>query len=282
MPAAWSGTWTAVGLRWGGDVCAIPVGGIVVRGRRDLTAPCLGGGRGRALEELRGLREIAARGEQRRGDDDRCDPAPPAASPTVRARRFDANFRWSSSRSRRACSLRSALVSRRPSPGRRGASLLNQMPHAWIAEAYRPYRWCTGRLVLPRRGCEPILLASSPVSTAGQPAEEGGRVSDTKHDQVVRVPAAEERSGLDRFFRISERGSTIRVEIVAGITTWLTMAYILFLNPQILGFAAVPDLQPLGLPFGAVLTVTALVAGIARSRWGSGRTTRSRSRRGWG
>jgi adenine/guanine/hypoxanthine permease len=101
------------------------------------------------------------------------------------------------------------------------------------------------------------------VSTAGQPAEEGGRVSDTKHDQVVRVPAAEERSGLDRFFKISERGSTIRVEIVAGITTWLTMAYILFLNPQILGFAAVPDLQPLGLPFGAVLTVTALVAGIA-------------------
>jgi adenine/guanine/hypoxanthine permease len=88
-------------------------------------------------------------------------------------------------------------------------------------------------------------------------------VSDTKHDQVVRVPAAEERSGLDRFFKVSERGSTIRVEVVAGITTWLTMAYILFLNPQILGFAAVPDLQPLGLPFGAVLTVTALVAGIA-------------------
>jgi adenine/guanine/hypoxanthine permease len=87
-------------------------------------------------------------------------------------------------------------------------------------------------------------------------------VSDTKHDQVVRVPAAEERSGLDRFFRVSERGSTIRIEVVAGITTWLTMAYILFLNPQILGFAAVPDLQPLGLPFGAVLTVTALVAGV--------------------
>ena len=87
-------------------------------------------------------------------------------------------------------------------------------------------------------------------------------MSDTKHDQVVRVPAAEEASGLDRFFKVSERGSTIRIEVIAGITTWLTMAYILFLNPQILGFAAVPDLQPLGLPFGAVLTVTALVAGV--------------------
>jgi AGZA family xanthine/uracil permease-like MFS transporter len=41
------------------------------------------------------------------------------------------------------------------------------------------------------------------------------------------------------------------------------MAYILFLNPAILGFASAPDLQPLGLPFGPVLTVTALVAGLA-------------------
>ncbi len=88
-------------------------------------------------------------------------------------------------------------------------------------------------------------------------------MSDTKHDQLVRLPAAEGTGGLDRFFKISARGSTVRTEVIAGITTWLTMAYILFLNPQILGFAAVPDLQPLGLPFGPVLTVTALVAGLA-------------------
>jgi adenine/guanine/hypoxanthine permease len=88
-------------------------------------------------------------------------------------------------------------------------------------------------------------------------------VSDTKHDQLVRLPAAEGTGGLDRFFKISQRGSSVRTEVIAGITTWLTMAYILFLNPQILGFAAVPDLQPLGLPFGPVLTVTALVAGLA-------------------
>jgi AGZA family xanthine/uracil permease-like MFS transporter len=67
---------------------------------------------------------------------------------------------------------------------------------------------------------------------------------------------------MDRYFEISARGSTVRTEITAGVTTWLTMAYILFLNPAILGFAAVPDLQPLGLPFGQVLTVTALVGGV--------------------
>ena len=88
-------------------------------------------------------------------------------------------------------------------------------------------------------------------------------MADTKHDRVVRVPSAEAAGTLDRYFRIAERGSSIRTEVIAGITTWLTMAYILFLNPQILGFAAVPDLQPLGLPFGPVLTVTALVAGVA-------------------
>jgi AGZA family xanthine/uracil permease-like MFS transporter len=88
-------------------------------------------------------------------------------------------------------------------------------------------------------------------------------VSDTTHDRLVKLPGAEASGGLDGFFKISERGSNVRTEVIAGITTWLTMAYILFLNPQILGFAAVPDLQPLGLPFGPVLTVTALVAGLA-------------------
>jgi adenine/guanine/hypoxanthine permease len=69
-------------------------------------------------------------------------------------------------------------------------------------------------------------------------------------------------SSLDRYFRISERGSTIRTEIVAGFATFLTMAYILFVNPQILGFIGIKDLQPLGLPFNQVLTATALVAGV--------------------
>ena len=67
-------------------------------------------------------------------------------------------------------------------------------------------------------------------------------------------------SGLDRYFRISERGSSVRTEVIAGLATWLTMAYILFVNPQILG--ALPDPEGTQLPFDQVLTVTALVAGV--------------------
>jgi adenine/guanine/hypoxanthine permease len=62
--------------------------------------------------------------------------------------------------------------------------------------------------------------------------------------------------GLDRYFSISARGSTPRIEVLAGVTTWLTMAYILFVNPAILGLGG--D----GLPFSQVLTVTALTAGV--------------------
>jgi len=39
---------------------------------------------------------------------------------------------------------------------------------------------------------------------------------------------------LDGFFQISERGSTARREVIAGLTTFLAMAYILFVNPSIL------------------------------------------------
>ena len=67
-------------------------------------------------------------------------------------------------------------------------------------------------------------------------------------------------SALDGFFKISERGSTVRTEIVAGLATWLTMAYILFVNPTILG--SVKDSTGTSLPFPQVLTVTALVAGV--------------------
>ncbi len=67
-------------------------------------------------------------------------------------------------------------------------------------------------------------------------------------------------SSLDRYFKISERGSSVRTEILAGLTTWLTMAYILFLNPAILG--AVTDNEGTTLGFAQVLTVTALAAGV--------------------
>jgi AGZA family xanthine/uracil permease-like MFS transporter len=67
-------------------------------------------------------------------------------------------------------------------------------------------------------------------------------------------------AGLDRYFKISERGSNVRTEIIAGLATWLTMAYILFVNPAILG--SIPDNTGTTLPFDQVLTVTALVAAV--------------------
>jgi adenine/guanine/hypoxanthine permease len=63
------------------------------------------------------------------------------------------------------------------------------------------------------------------------------------------------QGALERTFRISERGSNLRRELIGGLTTFLTMAYILFVNPTILGGQG-------GLPFPQVLTVTALVAGV--------------------
>jgi AGZA family xanthine/uracil permease-like MFS transporter len=63
-------------------------------------------------------------------------------------------------------------------------------------------------------------------------------------------------SPLERRFALAERGTDVRTEMLAGVTTFMTMAYILFVNPQILG--SVPG----GLAFPQVLTVTALVAGV--------------------
>src|SRR4051794_11223355 len=56
------------------------------------------------------------------------------------------------------------------------------------------------------------------------------------------------------FFAIRERGSTVRTEVLGGLVTFLTMAYIVFVNPAILGAA--------GMPVGAVTVATALAAAI--------------------
>ena len=62
------------------------------------------------------------------------------------------------------------------------------------------------------------------------------------------------QTGLDSYFKISERGSSIGTEIRAGVTTFLVMAYILFVNADILSAA--------GLDKAAVAAGTALVAGV--------------------
>lgn len=67
-------------------------------------------------------------------------------------------------------------------------------------------------------------------------------------------------SGLEGYFKLRERDTTVRIEVIAGLTTFMTMAYILFLNPIIL--STLPDRNGLQLSIPQVLTVTALAAGV--------------------
>jgi AGZA family xanthine/uracil permease-like MFS transporter len=61
------------------------------------------------------------------------------------------------------------------------------------------------------------------------------------------------------FFRLAERGTTVGTEVRAGVTTFMVMAYIIFVNPTILSSG---DLEGKGPPFLATAVATALAAGI--------------------
>ncbi len=60
---------------------------------------------------------------------------------------------------------------------------------------------------------------------------------------------------LDQYFKLKERNTSIKTEIIAGLVTFATMAYILAVNPMILSDA--------GMDYGAVFTATALASAIA-------------------
>ncbi|MBQ5908971.1 MAG: NCS2 family permease, partial [Bacteroidaceae bacterium] len=60
---------------------------------------------------------------------------------------------------------------------------------------------------------------------------------------------------LTKIFGFNPKETKIRTEIMAGVTTFLTMAYILAVNPNILGDT--------GMDKGALFTTTALMAGLA-------------------
>ena len=60
---------------------------------------------------------------------------------------------------------------------------------------------------------------------------------------------------LENLFKLSERNTDLRTEVIAGLTTFLTAAYIVFVNPGILSAT--------GMDKGALITVTCLVAGLS-------------------
>ena len=62
-------------------------------------------------------------------------------------------------------------------------------------------------------------------------------------------------SFIERYFKIREKGSSVRTELIAGLTTFIAMAYILFVNPNILADA--------GIPKDAAIASTIWIAALA-------------------
>jgi AGZA family xanthine/uracil permease-like MFS transporter len=107
------------------------------------------------------------------------------------------------------------------------------------------------------------------------PSTSGGAPGDTPADVLADAPAPRRsegprmrpKNGLDRYFGITERRSTVPREVRGGLTTFFTMAYIVVLNPIILTSIAGPDgvqgadVDGTVLPFGSIAAVTALLAG---------------------
>jgi len=60
--------------------------------------------------------------------------------------------------------------------------------------------------------------------------------------------------GMDQFFKLKEKGTNVRTEIIAGLTTFFTMAYIIFVNPNMLALT--------GMDRGGVFVATILAAAI--------------------
>src|SRR5215472_11387990 len=80
-------------------------------------------------------------------------------------------------------------------------------------------------------------------------AADGGRArSGWENDMTDATKPRPERPLLDHYFGLRESGSDVRTEFIAGVTTFLTMVYIVFVNPQILSSA--------GMDKGAVFVAT--------------------------
>ncbi|HVI36035.1 MAG TPA: NCS2 family permease, partial [Gaiellales bacterium] len=107
-----------------------------------------------------------------------------------------------------------------------------------MAEKFRPFRG-----------------ASASSADDGTPAD----VLTTTAPRRSEGPRARPKNGLDRYFSISARRSTVGREVRGGFTTFFTTAYIVILNPIILSGA---DIRGNTLPFAAVTAVTALVAAV--------------------
>lgn len=65
---------------------------------------------------------------------------------------------------------------------------------------------------------------------------------------------------MERFFQVKEHGSTVKTEIMAGITTFMAMAYILMVNAGMFADPFGDGTNVLGVSYGAVYVATAISA----------------------
>ncbi|KMS50895.1 adenine permease [Novosphingobium barchaimii LL02] len=77
----------------------------------------------------------------------------------------------------------------------------------------------------------------------------------TQTQTMMDTPKAAPSGKLDRYFSLTARGTNARTEVLAGMTTFLTMAYIVLVNPAILGSA--------GMPVASVAAATCFAAAFA-------------------
>jgi adenine/guanine/hypoxanthine permease len=82
------------------------------------------------------------------------------------------------------------------------------------------------------------------------------------------------RLALERYFEFERFGTNWRTEILAGVITFGTMAYIVFVNPSILGDA--------GMPFASVMAATCIASALGSLLMREFARTRLPSRPAWG
>jgi adenine/guanine/hypoxanthine permease len=100
------------------------------------------------------------------------------------------------------------------------------------------------------------------VTVAGEDHAEGGRDLEAAQAQEERRPAPRGGNAIAEYFKFAERGTDLATEVKAGVTTFMVMAYILFLNPNILSNMYIPDAAAMEASKAPLAAGTALVAGV--------------------
>src|SRR5690606_2475833 len=120
----------------------------------------------------------------------------------------------------------------------------------------RSCRWPSCPAPFPCRRCTTTSSGTRAASMHAPPAgcASASNARSQASDSSPQSNNIRRHSMLEKLFKLQEHGTTVRTEVVAGLTTFLTMAYIIFVNPSILGDA--------GMPKDSVFVATCLIAAL--------------------